>query len=349
LFFGPLIDRFGRKKPLYTGLIVYLAASLGCMLSPSVEVLIALRFLQALGSCAGAVVSRAMVRDIFPVNQNAHVFSLLILVVAISPIVAPTAGGYMSAAFGWQSIFLALTIVSALILFLSYRILPESKPADPGMSLHPKNILADFKHVLQTKQFILYVTASGFASAGMFAYITDSPFVIIEIFKVDAKHFGWFFAFNASGLIVASQLNRVLLARFSSESIISVASIVQVIAGMILFLLTYFHLIGLAGIIGLLFTYLAMQGFLFPNTSAFSLAPFHTRTGIASSLMGCFQMFFSALASAVVSILHNNTAIPMTTVIACCSAISFIFILMALRHTRATPNKEMVMEHVPGE
>ncbi|MES1215586.1 MAG: multidrug effflux MFS transporter [Bacteroidota bacterium] len=349
LFFGPIIDRFGRKKPLYIGLTVYLCASLGCMLSPSVDVLIALRFLQALGSCAGAVVSRAMVRDIFPVNENAHVFSLLILVVAISPIVAPTAGGYMSAAFGWQSIFLTLTVVSALILFLSYRILPESKPADKGMSLHPKSIVADFKYVLRTKQFILYVVASGFASAGMFAYITESPFVIIEIFKIDAKHFGWFFAFNASGLIAASQLNRLLLSKNSSESIISVTSVIQVTAGILLFLLTYFNIIGLAGIIALLFTYLAMQGFLFPNTSALSLAPFHTRTGIASSLMGCCQMFFSACASAVVSFLHNNTAIPMTVVIACCSVISFTFISMALRHTRAKPEKEMILEHVPGE
>jgi MFS transporter, DHA1 family, multidrug resistance protein len=334
---------------LYIGIIVYLAASLGCMLSPSVDVLIALRFLQALGSCAGAVVSRAMVRDIFPVNKNAHVFSLLILVVAISPIVAPTVGGYMSEAFGWQSIFLTLTVVSAFILFLSHRVLPESKAADPDMSMHPKSILADFKYVLQTKQFILYVIASGFASAGLFAYVTDSPFVIIELFKVDAKHFGWFFAFNASGLIAASQLNRVLLSKYSSESIISVASIVQLFAGVILFLLTYFHIIGLVGIIALLFIYLAMQGFLFPNTSALSLAPFHTKTGIASSLMGCFQMFFSALASAVVSILHNNTAIPMTTIIACSVVMSSVFISMALRHTRATASLEMVMEHVPGE
>ena len=349
LIFGPIIDRFGRKKPLYIGIIVYLAASLGCMLASSVDILIALRFLQALGSCAGAVVSRAMVRDIFPVHKNAHVFSLLILVIAISPIVAPTAGGYMSEAFGWQSIFLTLTIVSALILFLSYKILPESKPADPDMSLHPKNILADFKYVLQTKQFILYVIASGFASAGLFAYITDSPFIIIGIFKVEAKHFGWFFAFNASGLIAASQLNRVLLSKHSSTSIISAASIVQLFAGVILFLLTYFHVIGLVGMIALLFIYLGMQGFLFPNTSALSLAPFHTKTGIASSLMGCFQMFFSALASAVVSLLHNNTAIPMTTVIALSAVLSFIFISMALRHTRAAANTEMVMEHVPGE
>jgi len=347
LVFGPMIDRFGRKKPLYFGLILYLLASLGCMLAPSVDILIGLRFLQALGSCAGAVISRAMVRDIFPVHENAKVFSLLILVVAISPIVAPTAGGYISEAFGWQSIFLTLTIVSACILFLCYRILPESKAADPAMSLHPKKILGDFRYVLQTKQFILYVVASGFASAGMFAYISGSPFVIIELFKVDAKHFGWFFAFNASGLIIASQLNRVLLSRYSSESIISITSFIQVSAAIVLFLLSFFNIIGLAGIITLLFIYLAMQGFLFPNTSALSLAPFHTRTGIASSLMGCIQMFTSATASAAVSILHNNTAIPMTAVIAFCSVLSFVFISMALQHTKAKPKKEFALEQVP--
>lgn len=346
LFFGPIIDRFGRKKPLYAGLIIYLAASIGCMFSSSVEVLIGLRFLQALGSCAGAVVSRAMVRDIFPVNENAKIFSMLILVVAISPIVAPTAGGYMSEALGWQSIFATLSIVSAVILFMAYKILPESKAADPGMSMHPKKILTDFRYVLQTKQFILYVCAAGFASAGMFAYISGSPFVFIEIFGVNAKHYGWFFAFNASGLIIASQVNRLLLSKRSSEDIISVTSIIQVLAGITLFLLTYFNLIGLAGIVFFLFTYLAMQGFLFPNASALSLAPFHTRTGIASSLMGCVQMFFSAAASAAVSLLHNNTAIPMTIVIACCSLLSFLFISMALKHTKAKARAEVALEQV---
>lgn len=347
LFFGPIIDRFGRKKPLYAGLIIYLFASLGCMLSRSVEVLIGLRFLQALGSCAGAVVSRAMVRDIFPVKENAKIFSMLVLVVAISPIVAPTAGGYMSEAFGWQSIFLTLSIISAVILFLAYKFLPESKPADPTMSLHPQKILADFKYVLQTKQFILYVIAAGFASAGMFAYISGSPFVFIEIFNVNSKHYGWFFALNASGLIIASQVNRVLLSKRTSEDIISVTSIIQLLSAITLFLLTYFNIIGLAGLVFLLFTYLAMQGFLFPNTSALSLAPFHTRTGIASSLMGCVQMFCSATASAAVSLLHNGTAIPMTIVIACCSLISFVFVSMALKHTRAKAKTEIVLEQVP--
>ncbi|MBS1610100.1 MAG: multidrug effflux MFS transporter [Bacteroidetes bacterium] len=347
LFFGPIIDRFGRKKPLFAGLTIYIVASLGCMLSPSVEVLIGLRFLQALGSCAGAVVSRAMVRDIFPLNENAKIFSMLILVVAISPIVAPTAGGYMSGAFGWQSIFLTLAILSVIILFLAYKFLPESKPADPGMSLHPQKILSDFKYVLQTKQFILYVVAAGFSSAGMFAYISGSPFVFIEIFHVDPKHYGWFFAFNASGLIIASQVNRILLAKRTSEDIISVTSIIQVLSGVILFLLAYSGIIGLAGMVFLLFTYLTMQGFLFPNTSALSLAPFHTRTGIASSLMGCVQMFFSAAASAAVSLLHNGTALPMAAVIACCAVLSFTFISMALKHTKEKAKTEAVLEQVP--
>ena len=347
LFFGPIIDRFGRKKPLYLGLIFYLVASIGCMLSPSVEVLIGLRFLQALGSCAGSVIARAMVRDIFPVHENAKIFSMLILVVAISPIVAPTAGGYMSEAFGWQSIFLALSIISAVILYLSYRILPESKAADPTMSLHPRKILSDFKFVLQTKQFILYVIAAGLSSAGMFAYISGSSFVLIDLYGVNAKHFGWFFAFNASGLIIASQVNRVLLSKKSSESILSVTSVIQLVAALLLFILTYVDFIGLTGIILLLFTYLTMQGFSFPNTSALSLAPFHTRTGIASSLMGCFQMMISAIASVSVSIFHNNTALPMMAVIACCGLLSFVFISMALKHTKAKADVQVALEQVP--
>ncbi|MGC4037191.1 MAG: multidrug effflux MFS transporter [Chitinophagaceae bacterium] len=346
LFFGPIIDRFGRKRPLYAGLIIYLLASLGCMLSTSIEMLIVLRFLQALGSCSGAVVSRAMVRDIFPVKENAKIFSMLTLVIAISPIVAPTAGGYMSEALGWQTIFLTLSIISVIILILAWKILPESKKADPSMSMHPKLILADFWYVLRTKQFILYVVAAGLASAGMFAYISGSPFVLIEIFKVNAKHYGWFFAFNASGLIIASQVNRLLLAKRTSEDIISVTGVIQLLAGILLFVLTYFQIIGLAGIVFLLFTYLTMQGFLFPNTSALSLAPFHTRTGIASSMMGCMQMFFSATASAAVSFLDNGTAIPMVLVIACCALLSFLFLSMALKHTRAKTNEVEVMEQV---
>src|SRR5215210_5343482 len=149
LLCGPLLDRFGRKRPLCAGLVLYIFASIGCSLSKSVEVLIAFRFLQALGGCVGMVAPNAIVRDVFPVEENAKVFSLLILILGVSPILAPTVGSYIVAAFGWQMVFVVLAIVTALILLAVIFWLPESRKADPSFSLRPKTILTGFAAVLK--------------------------------------------------------------------------------------------------------------------------------------------------------------------------------------------------------
>ena len=344
LIYGPIIDRFGRLIPLFIGLGIYLITCIACAFAKSSDALILLRFAQALGSCAGMVVGRAMVRDIFPVNENAKIFSLLILVIGVSPILAPTLGGYFSVTFGWRSIFMFLTLLCVATIILCYRFLPESKPADASISLKPKAVFNDFWEVLSQPQFLFYALAGGIASAGMFAYISGSPFVFINLFGVSESHFGWFFALNATGLILASQLNSFWLNKRSSESIIVIVSVVQLIAGILIFALTSLKLIELVGTVVLLFTYLAMQGFLFPNCSALSMAPFSKRAGIASALLGCLQMLFSALASLAVSLLFNATAVPMTAVIALCSICSFVLILIGRRFITkrdASNKKEM--------
>lgn len=331
LIYGPIIDRFGRLIPLFMGLAIYFITCIACMFAQSADALILLRFAQALGSCAGMVVSRAMVRDIFPVSENAKIFSLLILVIGVSPILAPTLGGYISVNFGWRNIFLFLTILCAATIILCYRFLPESKPADKTMSLKPKAVLGDFWAVAKQPQFLFYAMAGGIASAGMFAYISGSPFVFMNLFGVSEAHFGWFFAFNATGLIIASQLNSFWLNTKSSESIIVRVSMVQLVAGILIFILTAFGVIQLIGTLALLFIYLAMQGFLFPNCSALAMAPFEKKAGIASALLGCIQMLFSALASGTVSLLFDGTAVPMTAVIAFCAVSSFVLILSGRR------------------
>src|SRR5215210_2143733 len=149
LLCGPLLDRFGRKTPLCIGLVLYILASIGCSLSKSVEVLIAFRFLQALGGCVGMVAPNAIVRDVFPVNENAKVFSMLILILGVSPILAPTAGSYIVAAFGWPPVFIVLAIVTTLILLTVIFWLPESKKPDAAFSLMPKTILTGFAAVLK--------------------------------------------------------------------------------------------------------------------------------------------------------------------------------------------------------
>ena len=327
LLYGPLLDRFGRKRPLYIGMVAYLLASIGCALCTTVDSLIAIRFLQALGGCVGMVAARAMVRDLFPVEENAKIFSLLMLVVAVSPIIAPTLGGYVTAAFGWQWIFIILAGIAAFTLAAVYFALPESKVPDTSISLLPKPIIKGFAQIAVVPQFYTYALTGSIAAAGLYAYIAGSPHVFMEIYKVSEKQYGWIFATIAGGLIGASQVNTVMLRKFTSEQIIRVALLCQTITGMLLFLGNFYHLLGLLSTIILIMIFLSCQGFTFPNSSALSMAPFNKNAGSASALMGAIQLGIGALTSGLVSVLQNNNALAMTGVMACCALLSFVVLL----------------------
>ena len=171
LLYGPLLDRFGRKKPLYVGLLIYLGASIWCVFVHNADTLILARFIQALGGCAGMVASRALVRDLFPVNENAKVFSLLMLVIAVSPIIAPTLGGYVTALFGWHSIFIILSGIALITMVTVYLWLPTGNYPDTTKSLRPLAIMSSFWEVLRVPQFYTYTFTGAFASSGLYAYI----------------------------------------------------------------------------------------------------------------------------------------------------------------------------------
>jgi len=329
--YGPLLDRFGRKRPLYAGLTAYLLATIGCALATSVNALIVLRLLQALGGCVGMVASRAMVRDLFDVKDNAKVFSLLMLVIGISPLVAPTLGGYLTAALGWQSVFVVLSILVAGILAAIHFTMPETRAPDTSLSLKPRPIILAFAGVLRNSQFLTYVLTGAIASAGLYAYIAGSPTVFMELFRVSERQYGWIFAFIAMGLIGSSQLNSLLLRRYKSEAIIRVALLCQAATGGLLFIGSLFGFLGLFGTIFLIFMFLCCQGFVFPNSSALSLAPFARNAGTASAMMGGLQMAIGAFTSALVSFLNDHTALPMTGVMAGCAISSFCILLIGHR------------------
>jgi DHA1 family bicyclomycin/chloramphenicol resistance-like MFS transporter len=340
MIYGPLLDRYGRKKPLYIGLIVYLVTSIACAYAPTANALIGIRFLQALGSCAGMVASRALVRDIFPVNENAKIFSLLMLVLALSPIVAPTLGGYVTAAFGWQSIFFILATIAGLTLLLVLFKLPEGRKPDTSLSLLPRPIINGFLEVTKVPQFYTYAFAGAIASSGLYAYIAGSPFVFMELYHVTEKQYGWIFAIIAMGLIVASQVNTLLLRRYSSEQIIRATLFCQCLAGIALVLGTYFHFLGLYSTIFLIWIFLSTQGFAFPNSSALSLAPFTRNAGTASALMGALQLGIGAISTALVSILNNGTAMPMAAVMCACAVGSFLVLMIGRRRIKLSMLKE---------
>ncbi len=332
LVYGPVLDRFGRKKPLYAGLSIYLLASIGCAFASSVNALIVLRLVQALGGCAGMVAARALVRDIFPAQENAKIFSLLMLVIGVSPLIAPTVGGYVTALLGWQYIFVILALMSAFILVAVHFALPGGREADTALSLKPKPIAKNFISIIKEPQFYTYVFTGSLAAAGLYAYIAGSPFVFMQLYRVSAKQYGWIFASVAMCLVGASQLNSLLLKKFTSRQIIQMALPCQCTASVILFTGTFFGWIQLPATIFFIALFLSCQGFIFPNSSALSIAPFRKNAGSASALMGFIQMAIGTISSAAVSFLSNGTALPMTGVMAVCAFLS-LCILLAGRKT----------------
>jgi len=241
LLYGPLLDRFGRKKPLYIGLTLYILASIGCITARTLDALVVLRFFQAIGSCAAAVASVAMVRDLFPVKDSAKVFSLLMLVVGASPMIAPTVGGYVTTVFGWQTVFVILAVMGILILLASIFFLPESYQPDVHMSLKPGPILMNFLAVIREPQFYTYALTGALAFSGLFAYVSGSPVMFMDIFHLSKNAYGWIFAGLSVGFIGSSQLNSLVLRRYSSSQIIIVGLLCQAITGIIFLIGTYLN------------------------------------------------------------------------------------------------------------
>ena len=318
LLYGPLLDRFGRKRPLYAGLVVYVLASFGCALIHSPDALIAMRFLQAVGGCAGMVAAHTLVRDLFPLEKTAQVFSWITLVIAISPMIAPAVGGYVTSAFGWQSIFFILAGLTGLILSGVYFVLPEGKTPDPSISLLPKSVLRNFHTVIRQPQFLLYTLAGGIATAAPFAYIAGSADVFMNLYGFNEKEYGWIFAFIAFFIIGSTQLNHLLLRRFTSGQIIKATLLYQTLIGLVLITGTWLIWFDKYEIVLLIALFLSGHGLTNPNASALSLAPFSKHTGSAASLAGSFRMGMGGLVSALVSLFHNGTAIPMIGVMVGC-------------------------------
>jgi len=335
LLYGPLLDRVGRKKPLIFGLVLYTIAGIGCAFASNVRWLIALRLLQALGGCGGMVAVRAMVRDIFPIQDIARIISTIMLVMGIAPIIAPTVGGVVGTTLGWRAIFHVLTVFGGVLIVAVIIALPESKQPDPSISLRPAKILSEYVSVLKQPQFLAYALCGGLGSAGMFAYISGSPFVYIKLFGISEAHYGWLFGLNAFGLIFGSQLNRVVLRRFSSQQAITVISSLQASIGVLLIVSSTLGHFQMIATLILISGYLFLQGFLYPNTTALALIPFEKNAGAASAMMGFLQMVCSSLASALVSYLHNGTALPMTGVMAGCAGLGLLCLLTILRKREA--------------
>lgn len=327
LLYGPLIDRFGTKRPLLGGLMLFIATAAGCAVSLNVNSLIALRAFQALGGCVGMVAGRAIVRDLFPVNEIAEIFSSITLVMGIAPIIAPTVGGFIVGFAGWRYIFWALAVFGAFMFVSTLLLFSETAGADPAASLRPVKILKNYFGVLKNSDFAVYTISSSALASIMFAYISGSPFIYMKLFGLTEQQFGWVYAVNSFGLISGSQSNRLLLKKFTCRQISLFGTFLQVLICLSLIAAAANVSVSHVPVFILIFLFLVVNGVLNPNMMALAMEPFAKSAGSASAMLGFMNMLFGALATCLVSFLQNGTAVPMAVVMAVCALISFVSLL----------------------
>lgn len=334
LIYGPVADRFGRRVPLLVGVWLFTLASLACAFVPTLDGLIAARFVQALGGCAGMVLARAIVSDKCDAVGSAKVFSQLVLVMGLAPILAPMLGGLLVNTWGWHWIFILLTMFSAACGVAVFLGLPESMPADrPRQPL--SGALGLYGRLLRDPIFMGHALTGGIAMAGMFAYIAGSPFVFIKLYGVPAEHYGWLFGSNAAGFILMAQVNARLLSRFGPALLLSRMVWVYLGAGTVLLALSALHTTALWPLLIPLFTCIASLGCIIPNASACAMNGQGARAGSASALLGCLQFSLAASTAALVGVLHDGSAMPMAWVIFGCGALAVVAAMLTRRCQQA--------------
>jgi DHA1 family bicyclomycin/chloramphenicol resistance-like MFS transporter len=315
LFYGPASDRFGRKPPILLGLAIYVVAGIGCALAVSAPVLIGLRFLQALGACAGAVVSRAIVRDRFDHADTARMLSLMTLIMGLAPIFAPLIGGVLLTLSGWRSIFGFMTVVGALVGAAVLLRLTESRSADTAAQARSEHPVRAYLSLLSNRRLVGYALAAALNGATLFAYVSSSADLLIGVYHIPPAAFGWVFGLNAVAVIGASQLNRRLLRNFTPDHVLERAAYLGVAAAALLVVAALSGAGGRWSVLPMLFMVLASYGLMQGNTMAGALNLDPRRAGSISALMGACSFATGAGAAAVVGLLHDGTARPMALVI----------------------------------
>ncbi|MEV6111677.1 multidrug effflux MFS transporter [Streptomyces sp. NPDC052109] len=317
LVVGPMSDRWGRRRPLLTGLAVYLLATALCAFAPNVETLVAFRLAQGLAGAAGVVVARAVVRDLYDGVAMARFFSTLMLISGAAPIVAPLIGGQILRVTDWRGVFVVLTVVGAVLTAVVWLRLPETLPPSERHSGGVGEALRSMRGLLADPPFTGYTLAGGFAFAALFAYVSASPFVIQEIYGASPQTFSLLFGLNSVGLVISGQVNgKLLVGRASLEKVLACGLTVIVLAASALLLMSTGALgeVGLAPVAAALFVLMSAMGITLPNAQSLALLRTRHAAGSASALLGASSFLVGAVASPLVGVAGEHTAVPMAMV-----------------------------------
>ncbi len=331
VFYGPASDRFGRRLPLLVGIGVFTIASVVCALASTIETLIVARFIQALGGCAGAVIARAVVRDRFSHTETARVLSLMTLIMGLAPVLAPQLGGIVQFLAGWRAVFWTLVAFGVLIGAWVIFGLSESRSAETEAQARSENPLRAYVALFGMKRLMGYALAGALNGAVLFTYISGAPDLVMGTYGHTPLVFNLVFAFNAVGIIGASQVNRWLLRRATPDQVLKKASIASIVAA---FLLTIAAWTGWGGqwtVLPLLFGALSIYGLMGGNTMAGALSVDPRRAGSISALMGSASFGAGAVASWAGGLLHDGSARPVAAVMFAClvgSALAIFFLAL---------------------
>jgi DHA1 family bicyclomycin/chloramphenicol resistance-like MFS transporter len=332
--YGPASDRVGRRPAILAGAMVFAATSVLCALAATAPLLIGARFIQALGACSGAVVARAVVRDRFDHVETARMLSLLMLIMGLAPILAPLAGGALLTVGGWRLIFWVIAGFAVLVGAAAFFRLKESRSDETAAHARSEHPIRTYVALLKDRRLVGYALAGALNGAVLFTYISGSPGLLIQTYRITPQAFGWVFGLNATGVIGANQVNRWLLRRATPDAVLARASLIAPAFGMLFTLAAVTGLGGRWSVLGLLFCLLSSYGFMQGNTMAGALNVDPRRAGSISALIGGLSFGTGALASWLGGALHDGTPRPMalTMTVALAGSAAALHLLALRKH-----------------
>ncbi|MEV5238317.1 multidrug effflux MFS transporter [Streptomyces cinnamoneus] len=340
LVVGPMSDKWGRRRPLLAGMVLYVLATAVCALAPSAALLIAFRLVQGLAGAAGIVIARAVVRDLYDGVAMARFFSTLMLISGVAPVVAPLIGGQILRLTDWRGVFVVLTAVGLALTAVVWKWLDETLPPADRHAGGLGQALRTMRGLLADRVFTGYMLAGGFAFAALFAYIAASPFVVQDIYGASPQTFSLLFGVNSVGLVLVGQINgKLLVGRVSMDKVLAVGLAVTALAAGALVVMASgaFGKAGLAPVAAGLFVLMSAMGLTMPNTNAQALMRSAGAAGSASALLGTSTFLLGAVASPLVGIAGEHTAVPMAVVQLCCALAAvacFVGLCRPWRHRR---------------
>ena len=325
--YGPVLDRYGRKIPLLIGIMIFIAGSIMCALAPTLEWLLAARFIQAIGAAAGLVTPRAIISDTCDLNESAKVFSLLMNAMMLGPIVAPILGGLVLDVSNWRTIFWVIAFIGLISLIWGWKQIPDSLPVEKRVPMNVKNIAITYGSQMTNQKFMCYALSSGFAMSALFLYVSGSSFVYREHFHLNSSHFSYLFALNSAGLVFCGWLsNRLLMKGISAHKLLVIGMLIHTMSALVLYFLTKFFQVPLIGYTALIALSIASLGLVLGNVTALTMYHGGEQAGAVSAVMGVLQYLLPAITGYIVSLFIQSASIlPLS--IGVCGLIGFIFLL----------------------